>query len=82
MVRLGLVAVEENKLAELCRPYQVRELAVFGSAPRGDMRQDSDVDLLLSFYRELKSACWNMLDRCWISRNCWVAEWISFPSVV
>ena len=32
MIRLGLVAVEENKLAELCRRYQVRELAVFGSA--------------------------------------------------
>jgi len=24
MIRLGLVTVEENKLAELCRRYQVR----------------------------------------------------------
>jgi predicted nucleotidyltransferase len=49
MMRLGFVAVEENKLAELCRRYQVRELAVFGSAARGEMRQDSDVDLLVEF---------------------------------
>ena len=49
MMRLGFVAVEENKLAELCRRYQVRELAVFGSAARGEMRPDSDVDLLVEF---------------------------------
>jgi hypothetical protein len=52
MVRLGLVSVEENKLAELCRRYQVRELAVFGSAARDEMRPDSDVDLLVEFLPE------------------------------
>jgi hypothetical protein len=52
MMRLGFVAVEENKLAELCRRYQVRELAVFGSAARGEMRPDSDVDLLVEFLPE------------------------------
>ena len=52
MIRLGLVAVEENKLAELCRRYQVRELAVFGSAARDEMRPDSDVDLLVEFQPE------------------------------
>jgi hypothetical protein len=52
MVRLGLVAVEEGKLAELCRRYRVRELAVFGSAARGEMREDSDVDLLVEFLPE------------------------------
>jgi predicted nucleotidyltransferase len=52
MIRLGLVAVEENKLAELFRRYQVRELAVFGSAARDEMRPDSDVDLLVEFLPE------------------------------
>ena len=52
MMRLGFVAVEENKLAELCRRYQVRELAVFGSAARDEMRPDSDVDLLVEFLPE------------------------------
>ena len=36
-------------LADLCRQYQVRELALFGSALRQDHRPDSDVDLLVSF---------------------------------
>ena len=33
-------------LAELCRKYGVAELAVFGSAARGDAAPDSDVDIL------------------------------------
>jgi len=49
VIRLGLVDVEEAKLAEICRRCQVRELAVFGSAVRGEMRQDSDIDLLVEF---------------------------------
>jgi predicted nucleotidyltransferase len=38
-----------EKLSEICRKYQVRELSVFGSAARGDMRPDSDIDLLVEF---------------------------------
>ncbi len=49
MIRIGPVEVEETRLAELCRQYHVRELAVFGSAARGEMRQDSDIDVLVEF---------------------------------
>ena len=52
VIRLGTILVEEAKLAELCRQYQVRELSVFGSVARGDMRTDSDVDLLVEFLPE------------------------------
>jgi predicted nucleotidyltransferase len=38
-----------EKLADFCRRYQVRELALFGSMLRQDHRPDSDVDLLVSF---------------------------------
>jgi predicted nucleotidyltransferase len=48
-IQLGLVEVEEEQLAELCRRYQVRELSVFGCAARGEMRPDSDIDLLAEF---------------------------------
>ncbi|HXR96601.1 MAG TPA: nucleotidyltransferase family protein [Terriglobales bacterium] len=41
--------IDSNKLAELCRRYKVRELSLFGSAVRGEMRPDSDVDLLVEF---------------------------------
>ena len=48
-IQLGTVQVDEAKLAELCRQYYVRELSVFGSAARGEMRPESDVDLLVDF---------------------------------
>ncbi|MCX6634482.1 MAG: nucleotidyltransferase family protein [Acidobacteria bacterium] len=44
--------MEESRLAEICRRYQVRELAVFGSAAQGAMRPDSDIDLLVEFLPE------------------------------
>jgi len=49
MIRLGLIEVDESKLTELCQRYGVRELSVFGSAARGEMRPDSDIDLLVEF---------------------------------
>jgi hypothetical protein len=52
VIRLGTVDVEEARLAEICRRYQVRELAVFGSAAQGAMRPDSDIDLLVEFLPE------------------------------
>lgn len=33
----------------LCRRYHVRELAVFGSAVRGELTANSDLDLLVDF---------------------------------
>ncbi len=43
------VELEVGRLEEICRRYQVKELALFGSAARGEMRPDSDVDLLVEF---------------------------------
>ena len=53
-IQLGIVKVDEAKLADLCRQYRVRELSVFGSAARGEMRPDSDIDLLVEFIPEAK----------------------------
>ena len=41
--------VSEEDLAAVCARYRVRELAIFGSAARGEARPDSDVDLLVVF---------------------------------
>ena len=48
-IQLGIVQIDDAKLADLCRQYHVRELSVFGSAARGEMRPDSDIDLLVEF---------------------------------
>ena len=38
--------VEPERLAELCRRWGIRELALFGSALRDDFGPDSDIDLV------------------------------------
>jgi predicted nucleotidyltransferase len=43
------IEIDLVRLADLCRERQVRELALFGSAVRGELRPDSDVDLLVEF---------------------------------
>ena len=48
-LQLGNVQVDEAQFVELCRRYHVRELSLFGSAARGEMRPDSDIDLLVEF---------------------------------
>jgi len=37
------------KLKRLCRKYGIARLALFGSAARGEMTPDSDIDLLVEF---------------------------------
>jgi predicted nucleotidyltransferase len=48
-LQLGEAQVDEARLADLCRQYRVRELSAFGSAARGEMRPDSDIDMLVEF---------------------------------
>lgn len=43
------IAVPSQPVADLCRRYQVRRLALFGSILREDFRSDSDVDILVDF---------------------------------
>ena len=48
-LQLGDAQVDENMLADTCRQYGVRELSLFGSAVRGEMRPGSDLDVLVEF---------------------------------
>lgn len=43
------VDLPEAEIADICRRHQVRELSLFGSAVRGEMRPDSDIDFLVDF---------------------------------
>ena len=43
------IVLPEAEIAAICVRYQVQELAIFGSAARGELRPESDVDLLVEF---------------------------------
>ncbi|MFH1859899.1 MAG: nucleotidyltransferase family protein [bacterium] len=41
--------VSKAKLEEFCTRNHIKKLAVFGSAIKGTMRSDSDIDILVEF---------------------------------
>ena len=42
-----------NKLVELCRQNDVRQIGVFGSVARGEADEQSDIDLVVSFFKRI-----------------------------
>jgi len=48
-LELGSAHVDVAALAEVCRRYGVKELSLFGSAVRGKMGPDSDIDIMVEF---------------------------------
>jgi predicted nucleotidyltransferase len=43
------LVLDRDALAALCRRHGIRRLALFGSALRGELRPDSDLDILVEF---------------------------------
>lgn len=43
------IAVNRERIADVCRRHHIRRLAFFGSVLRGDFRPESDVDVLVEF---------------------------------
>ena len=48
-LQLGDTQVDGLSLAEICRRYGVKELSLFGSAARGEMGPESDIDIMVEF---------------------------------
>lgn len=49
---MGHIHVDRERLATFCRRHHIRRLALFGSALRGELRSDSDVNVLVEFEPE------------------------------
>lgn len=56
----GELKIPRDRLAELCREYGVRKLSLFGSAARGDMTPESDVDLMVEFEPGSRTSLWDL----------------------
>ncbi|MCB0212832.1 MAG: nucleotidyltransferase family protein [Anaerolineae bacterium] len=53
------IALPNQKIADFCQRWQIKELALFGSVLRPDFGPDSDVDVLVTFMPE---ADWSLFD--------------------
>jgi uncharacterized protein len=53
------LGVPQEQIEQFCGRWKISRLAVFGSAVRGTLRPDSDIDLLVTFAPD---ADWTMFD--------------------
>src|SRR5262249_18345603 len=56
------VALPQSQIVEICRRYRVRELSLFGSAARGELRPDSDIDLLVDYFPDARPSLLDLAD--------------------
>lgn len=52
-------SISQEEMSQFCRRWNVRELALFGSAVRADFKPESDVDVLVTFH---ENANWGLFD--------------------
>lgn len=48
-LELGGTQIDRATVAAICRRYRVKGLSLFGSSVRGEMRPESDVDMMVEF---------------------------------
>ena len=53
------IQMPKNQIAEFCRRWQIKEIALFGSVLRDDFGPESDLDILVSFSADAE---WGLLD--------------------
>jgi predicted nucleotidyltransferase len=53
------LGVGADRIADFCRRWKISKLAVFGSVVQGELRPDSDIDMLVTFRND---ADWTMFD--------------------
>ena len=56
---VGNIEIPEDKIAQFCRQWKVKECALFGSVLRKDFSSSSDVDVLVTFAPD---AHWTLFD--------------------
>jgi predicted nucleotidyltransferase len=49
MTKKQTIEIPRDKIAEFCKRNRIRKLSLFGSALRGELRKDSDIDMLVEF---------------------------------
>ena len=57
-IRIG---IDEQQVAAFCLRWQVSEFALFGSVLRDDFRQDSDIDVLVTFTPDAHRTLFDLL---------------------
>lgn len=54
--------VSRETLAQFCEKWQIIEFSLFGSAARGELRPDSDIDVMVQFAPEARHGLYALFD--------------------
>jgi tRNA nucleotidyltransferase (CCA-adding enzyme) len=74
------LTVDDTELRAFCREHGIRSLRLFGSAARDELRDDSDIDLLVEFERAGPPVCSESPSSNSSSRSCSAERSTSEPS--
>lgn len=55
-----------SRLAAFCDRWRIQELALFGSALRGTLQPESELDFLVSFQPDAE---WSLVDHVWMEEE-------------
>jgi len=55
------INMPQEKIAEFCRKWKIREFALFGSVLRDEFRADSDIDVLVTFDEDAKHTLFDLV---------------------
>ena len=56
------IILNYDVVVELCQKYHITELSIFGSSLRDDFRENSDVDILVTFDETKERNPWDIID--------------------
>ena len=54
--------VSPEAIAAICRKYRIKRLSLFGSGARGELRPDSDIDLLVEYAEDAHPSVGDLSD--------------------
>jgi predicted nucleotidyltransferase len=56
------IKISQDVIAQFCQKWNVQELALFGSVLRDDFREESDIDVLVSFSDDATLGLWELAE--------------------
>ncbi|MFP3090606.1 nucleotidyltransferase family protein [Treponema sp. TIM-1] len=56
------ISLNYDEIVAICKKYYINELSIFGSSLRDDFNQNSDIDILVSFYEKSNITLFDIID--------------------
>jgi len=61
-LQMNGIDVDFDELADVAHRYSIKEISVFGSSIRSNMKPESDIDLLISFSPSAEISLFDLMD--------------------